>query len=64
MLSLPSACQSFRLLLYKVEWSQHGWKYEIFTLYDNITVLESELIGTGNLQPNTKSLSRNNLPSF
>ncbi|MEH2152561.1 MAG: DUF1392 family protein [Nostoc sp.] len=34
--------------------SEHGWKYEIFTLYDNITVLESELIGTGNLQPNTK----------
>ncbi|MBE8966888.1 DUF1392 family protein [Nostocales cyanobacterium LEGE 12452] len=26
----------------------------MFTLYDNITVLESELIGTVNLQPNTK----------
>ncbi|MBD2512850.1 DUF1392 family protein [Nostoc muscorum FACHB-395] len=37
-----------------VEWSEHGWKYEIFALHNNITVLESELIGTGNLQPNTK----------
>ncbi|MCC5670396.1 DUF1392 domain-containing protein [Nostoc sp. CHAB 5784] len=37
-----------------VEWSEGGWKYEIFTLHNNITVLESELIGTGNLQPNTK----------
>ncbi|MCC5645867.1 DUF1392 domain-containing protein [Nostoc sp. CHAB 5824] len=36
-----------------VEWSERSWKYEIFTLYDNITVLESEFIGTGNLQPNT-----------
>ncbi|WP_334952696.1 DUF1392 family protein [Nostoc sp.] len=37
-----------------MKWSQHGWKYEIFTLYDNITVLGSEFIGKGNLQPNTK----------
>jgi hypothetical protein len=37
-----------------VEWSEHGWKYESFTLYNNITVLEHELIGTSNLQPNTK----------
>ncbi|MHC5730612.1 MAG: DUF1392 family protein, partial [Nostoc sp.] len=37
-----------------VEWSERGWKYEIFTLYNNITVLVHELISTGNLQPNTK----------
>jgi hypothetical protein len=33
-----------------VEWSEHGWKYEIFACNTNITVLEGELIGTGNLQ--------------
>jgi hypothetical protein len=33
-----------------VEWSEHGWKYEIFACNTNITVLGSELIGTGNLQ--------------
>ena len=37
-----------------MEWSERGWKYEIVTGNDNITVLETELIGTGNLQPNTK----------
>ncbi|WP_375514781.1 DUF1392 family protein [uncultured Nostoc sp.] len=37
-----------------VEWSEQGWKYEVFTLYDNITVSGNELIGTGNLQPVTK----------
>ncbi|MEH2430821.1 MAG: DUF1392 family protein [Nostoc sp.] len=33
-----------------VEWSEHAWKYEIFAFNTNITVLGSELIGTGNLQ--------------
>ncbi|MBW4458552.1 MAG: DUF1392 domain-containing protein [Nostoc indistinguendum CM1-VF10] len=37
-----------------VEWSEHGWKYEIFACNTNITVLGSELIGTSNLQPNAK----------
>jgi hypothetical protein len=34
-----------------VEWSQSGWKYQIATVQDNITVWGSELIGTVNLQP-------------
>ncbi|MBD2247989.1 DUF1392 family protein [Nostoc sp. FACHB-888] len=33
-----------------VESSLHGWKYEITTDYDNITVLGHEIIGTGNLR--------------
>ncbi|MBD2535516.1 DUF1392 family protein [Nostoc flagelliforme FACHB-838] len=33
-----------------VEWSSQGWKYEINTCNDNITVWGSELIGTGNLR--------------
>jgi hypothetical protein len=37
-----------------VEWSKHGWKYEINTCNTNIIVLGSELIGTGKLQANTK----------
>ncbi|MBD2537078.1 DUF1392 family protein [Nostoc flagelliforme FACHB-838] len=37
-----------------VEWSPQGWKYEISTGNDNISVWGSELIGTGNLQPVTK----------
>ncbi|MCC5661905.1 DUF1392 domain-containing protein [Nostoc sp. XA010] len=35
---------------YGVEWSLQGWKYEINTCNDNITVWGSELIGTGNLR--------------
>lgn len=37
-----------------MEWSEHGWKYEIFACNTNITALGSELIGTGDLQLNTK----------
>ncbi len=33
-----------------VEWSPQGWKYEINTCNDNITVWGSKLIGTGNLR--------------
>ncbi|MBG1259269.1 DUF1392 family protein [Nostoc commune] len=33
-----------------VEWSDKGWKYEIATLHDDITVFGHEIIGTGNLQ--------------
>ncbi|MBD2534054.1 DUF1392 family protein [Nostoc flagelliforme FACHB-838] len=33
-----------------VEWSPQGWKYEINTCNDNITVWGSELIGAGNLR--------------
>ncbi|MBG1268744.1 DUF1392 family protein [Nostoc sp. WHI] len=33
-----------------VEWSPQGWKYEINTCNDNISVWGSELIGTGNLR--------------
>jgi hypothetical protein len=33
-----------------VEWSSQGWKYEINTCNDNISVWGSELIGTGNLR--------------
>ncbi|WP_141699899.1 DUF1392 family protein [Nostoc sp. KVJ20] len=33
-----------------VEWSEHGWKYEINACNTNITALGSELIGIGNLQ--------------
>ena len=41
-------------VILSVETRERGWKYEIFTLYDKITVWGSELIGTGNLQPVTK----------
>ncbi|MGF2037296.1 MAG: DUF1392 family protein [Nostoc sp. CmiVER01] len=37
-----------------MEWSEQGWKYEVFTRNDNITVSGNELIETGNLQPVTK----------
>jgi hypothetical protein len=37
-----------------VEWLPQGWKYEIVTGNDNITVWGSELIGTGNLRSLTK----------
>jgi hypothetical protein len=37
-----------------VQWSSEGWKYEIITVQDNITVLGNQIIGTGNLQPVTK----------
>ncbi|MBW4427170.1 MAG: DUF1392 domain-containing protein [Nostoc desertorum CM1-VF14] len=33
-----------------VEWSQHGWKYEIVLGNDKITVLGNEIIPTGDLQ--------------
>ncbi|MBD0385501.1 MAG: DUF1392 family protein [Nostoc sp. C3-bin3] len=35
-----------------VEWSRQGWKYEINTCNENISVWGSELIGTGNLNSN------------
>jgi hypothetical protein len=38
-----------------VEWSKQGWKYEIVTGRDNITVLGNELRSTSNLQPSSCS---------